>query len=129
MTAAVEAQPSSARRVGDKPRTRGLLGASAVALAAQVAVTDYGTNPAGTNPAEVASFWFAFGCLLLWLIYRKRSRMARGFVVMTSAVGAIGYGLGALGGDAHAAFLSLTFLAEAAPLMTKNIRSHVQARA
>lgn len=123
MTVGAEDQASSAGQVSDMRRTRGLLGASAVALAAQVAETDY-----GTNPGEAAAFWFVLGCLLLWLVYRKRSRVARGFIIVTSLGGALGYGLGALSGDVHAAFLSLMFLAQAAPLMTKNIRSHVQAR-
>lgn len=103
--------------------TRTLLGVSGLALAAQVAATDYG---AGQEPA--AGFWFAVGCLLLWLVYRRRSRVARGFIIVTSLAGAVVYGLNALG-DGRSAFLALAFLAQAAPLMSRHVRQHVQAAA
>jgi hypothetical protein len=68
------------------------------------------------------------GCLLLWLVYRKHSRAARGFVIVTSLLGATLYGLVAVG-EAGSAFLALGFLAQAAPLMTRQVRRHVQAAA
>ena len=68
------------------------------------------------------------GCLLLGLVYYKRSRAARGLIIVTSLVGAVVYGLGAFG-DTRAAFLALAFLAQAAPLMTGQVRRHVQAAA
>jgi hypothetical protein len=105
----------------DDRYARRLVMLSGVALAAQVAATDYGVGRAAT-----AGPWFALGCLLLWLVYRKRSRAARGFVIVTSLVGAVGYGLGALG-DVDSAFLALAFLAQAAPLMSRRVRRHVHA--
>ena len=98
---------------------------SGVALAVQVAETDYGAGPAA---AAAAGFWFVLGCLLLWLVDQRRSRAARGFIIMTSLVGAVVYGLGAFG-DTRSAFLGLAFLAQAAPLMTAQVRRHVQAAA
>lgn len=124
MEATVEAQPLSKSDSGEDERgARRLVVLSGVALAAQVAATDY-----GTDQAAAAGLWFVLGCLLLGLIYRKRSRTARVFVIVTSLVGAVLYGLGALG-DARSAFLALAFLAQAAPLMTKEVRRHVQAGA
>ena len=105
----------------DQRSARRLVVLSGVALAAQVAATDY-----GAGRAEAAGLWFVLGCLLLWLVYRKRSRAARGFVIVTSLVGALGYGLGALG-DRHSAFLALALLAQAAPSMSRQVRRHVQA--
>ncbi len=101
--------------------TRRLVAVSGAALTAQVVATDYGVGHAGA-----AGFWFVLGCLLLWMVYRRRSRAARGFVIVTSLVGVVVYGLGALG-DARSAFLALTFLAQAAPLMSGQVRRHVQA--
>lgn len=96
---------------------------SGVALAVQVAATDY-----GAGPAAAAGFWFVLGCLLLWLVYQRRSRAARGFIIVTSLAGAVVYGLVAFG-DTRSAFLALAFLAQAAPLMTGQVRRHVQAAA
>src|SRR5690606_39648722 len=58
----------------DERGARRLVVLSGVALAAQVAATDY-----GTDQAAAAGLWFVLGCLLLGLIYRKRSRTARVF--------------------------------------------------
>jgi hypothetical protein len=103
--------------------TRTLVVVSGVALAAQVATTDYG---AGQEAA--AGVWFVVGCLLLWLVYSRRSRVARGFIIVTSLAGAVVYGLNALG-DGRSAFLALAFLAQAVPLMSRQVRRHVQAAA
>jgi len=103
------------------PGTRWLLGASGVALAAQVAATDYG---AGREAA--AGLWFVVGCLLLWLVYRRRGRAARGCIIVTSLAGAVIYGVNALG-DGRSAFLALAYLAQAAPLMSRRVRQHVRA--
>lgn len=95
------------------------MGLSGAALAAQVVATDYGTDrPAG------AVFWFLLGCLLLWLVYRHHSRAAWGFVIVTSLMGGVIYSLSALV-DARSAFLAPAFLAQAVPLMSKQVRRHV----
>ena len=122
MGEASEAQPvPMTGSASDERGTRRLVAVSGAALAAQVVATDYGAGHAGA-----AGFWFVLGCLLLWMVYRKRSRAARGFVIVTSLVGVVVYGLGALG-DARSAFLALVFLAQAAPLMAGQVRRHVQA--
>lgn len=105
----------------DERGARRFVCVSGVALAAQVAMTDYGAGHEGA-----AGLWFVLGCLLLWLVYRKRSRTARGFVVVTSFVGTVVYGLSALG-DARSAFLAFAFLGQAAPLMSGEVRRHVDA--
>lgn len=96
---------------------------SGVALAAQVAATDY-----GTGHEAAAGSWFVVGLLLLWLVHRRRSRAARGFVIVTSLAGAVLYGVNALG-NGRSAFLALAFLAQAAPLMSPQVRQHVRAAA
>ena len=124
MGEALEVQPlPMSGSASDERGTLRLVGVSGVGLAAQVATTDYGAGHAGA-----AVFWFVLGCLLLWLVYRKHSRAARGFVIVTSLVGAVVYGLSALG-DARSAFLALAFLAQAGPLMSSRVRRHVQASA
>jgi hypothetical protein len=124
MGGTVEAQAlSKSDSVEDERGARRLVVLSGVALAAQVAATDYG---AGRGAA--AGLWFALGCLMLGLVYSRHSRTARGFVIVTSLVGAVVYGVGALG-DARSAFLAFAFLAQAAPLMSRQVRRHVQAAA
>jgi hypothetical protein len=92
-------------------------------LAAQVATIDY-----GTGDAAAAGLWLILGCLLLWLVYRRHSHAARGFVIVTSLVGAVLYGLSALG-DARSEFLAVLFLAQALPLKSSQVRRHVQTAA
>lgn len=115
-----EQRQSAASAVNGEGATRVLVGVSATALAAQVALTDY-----GTGQQSAAAIWFVIGCVLRWLVYSRRSRAARGFVIVASLVGAILYGLDALN-DTHSAFLAVAFLAQAVPLMTKPVRLHVQ---
>jgi hypothetical protein len=117
----VGAQPlSKSDSVEDERGARSLVVLSGLALAAQVAATDY-----GAGHAAAAGLWFVLGCLLLWLVYRKHSRAARGFIIVPSLGGAVVYGLGAPG-DVRSAFLALAYLAQAAPLMSRQVRRHVQ---
>jgi hypothetical protein len=92
-------------------------------LAVQVLLTDY-----GDGNSTAAGFWFAVGCLLLWVVFRKRSRVARGVIVVTSLAGAIIYGLATLE-NPHAAVLALAYLGQSVPLLMGPVRRHVQTRA
>jgi hypothetical protein len=122
MASVVEGQPQPGRSsVADTRITRRLVGVSGVALAAQVAMTDYG----GAD-AVAAGLWFVIGCVLLWMLYRRRSRVARAVVIVTSLVGAVVYGVGAPG-EARSALLALAYVAQAVPLMSSQVRRHVQA--
>ncbi|NYJ04558.1 hypothetical protein [Petropleomorpha daqingensis] len=108
----------------DRPSgVRALLLLSGAFLAVQALLTDYGDG----NPAA-AVLWFAVGCVLLWVVFRRRSRAARGVVIVTALVGAVVYGLASLD-DPHAVVLALAFLGQAVPLMTGPVRWHVQTRA
>ncbi len=91
-------------------------------LMLQVAATRYSAG--GADPGT-ALLWFAVGALLLWLVDRRRSRVARGLVIVSSLAGAVLYGLGALA-DAHAALLAIAFLGQALPLMARPVRLHVR---
>jgi hypothetical protein len=93
---------------------------SAVALTVQVANTDYGVGHAGA-----AGLWLLLGCLLLWLVYRRRSRAARGFVIVTSLAGTVVYSIIALT-DASSGVLAVLFLSQALPLLSRQVRRHVQ---
>ena len=92
---------------------------SAAFLTVQVILTDYGRD----NPGA-AGLWFAVGWLLLWLVHRKRSRVARGVIVVTALVGAVIYSLGALM-SLHAALLAFAHFGQAVPLLMAPVRQHV----
>lgn len=95
---------------------------SGFCLLVQVAATDYGAK-AHAGPAV---FWLAFGSGLLWLVYR-RSRIARGILVVGALFGAVIYALAAFE-DADAAALALVYVGQAFPLLTRPVRQHVQTR-
>jgi MYXO-CTERM domain-containing protein len=97
---------------------------SGVCLAGQVALTDFGGGSSGPKV-----FWLLVGLLMLWLVVRRRSRLARAFVVVSSLLGGIIYALLLLaypGGPVHAAVLSALFFGQALPLMTRSVRDHVR---
>ncbi len=98
---------------------------SGLFLTGQVALTDYGSGHDGQSV-----FWVVVGVLMLWLVVRRRSRLARSFVVVTSVLGGIIYALvlGSYpGGPLHAAALSALFFGQALPLLTRPVRDHVYA--
>jgi 4-hydroxybenzoate polyprenyltransferase len=101
---------------------RSLVRLSGAFLVVQVLATYYGLGNSGA-----AVLWLVVGCLVLWAVYRKRSRLARGIVVVTSLVGAVIYGLSAVG-DAHAAVLAVAYLGQAVPLLLSPVRRHVRTR-
>ena len=83
------------------------------------ALTDYGPAARGTT-----AFWAVVGLLLLWLVYRHRSRIARGLVIVAALVGAVIYALAALSRP-EAALVMLAYLGQALPLLSPPIRRHV----
>ena len=99
---------------------RPLLLVSAVFLALQVVLTDHGDDRSGA-----AVLWFTVGCLLLWLVDRRRSRVARGVIVVTALVGAIVTGLAVLE-TPQAALLASAHLGHALPLLTGPVPRHVR---
>ena len=88
-------------------------------LAIQVLLTDYGDGRQGA-----AGFRFIVGCLQLSVVHVRRSRAARGVVVVLALAGAVVHGPGAFS-DADAA--ALAHLGQAAPLLTDPVRRHVGA--
>jgi hypothetical protein len=120
MRAIVELQSRTALLQGDSLlNVRNLLLLSAVALVVQVSITDYGPGESGA-----AALWLAIGCLMLWLVYRKHSRVARAMVVVSSMVGAVIYAFGFFG-DVNAAALVLAYVGQAVPLLLNPVRHHV----
>lgn len=116
-----ERPPTSSK---DARQVRRLLVISLVGLVAQVALTDYGSSGAGA-----AVFWLLVGCVLLWMVAARRSRVARGLIVVTALLGAVVYGTVALGADARAALIAVACLGQAAPLLTAAVREHVRSTA
>ena len=104
---------------------RSLILVSGVFLLLQVAVTDYGAD----RNAEV--FWFVSGAVLLWLVYRKHSRVARGVMIVLALTGAVFYATVAVAdGPAaaagrSAALLALSYLGQALPLLTTPVRRYL----
>ena len=88
----------------------------------QVVVTNYGAGHAGP-----AIFWFVVGCLLLLIVYRRRSRVAHGAIVVSALIGAVIYTIAALE-DASATVLAVAYLGQAVPLLMSTIREHVRTR-
>src|SRR4051795_5289959 len=72
---------------GERSTVRWLLLTSGICLLVQTSQTDYGADHQGDG-----TFWFLVGALLLWLVYRGSSRVARGLIVVTSLFGAVAYG-------------------------------------
>lgn len=105
--------------VSPPPQVRWLLGLSAACLVVRVSLTDYGPDDrtAGTP-------WVLLGLTMLWLIYRLRSRVARGVIVVTSLTGAVACALAAFT-SGHAALLAILFAGQALPLLTRPVRNHV----
>lgn len=123
MSAAPDSPPP--RGLPELERTggvRALLLVSAGCLAVQVALTDHGDE----TRAGAGRFWLVLGLLLLWLIWRRRSRVARGVVVVTSLAGAVVLGLDAAG-SSEAALLAVAYLGQAVPLLSSPVRRHVLA--
>jgi hypothetical protein len=107
----------------NRPILHSLLLLSGAFSAVQALLSDY-----GDGNSAAAGFWFAVDCLLLVVVYRKRSRVARGVIIVTALVGAVIYGLASLENE-HAAVLALAYLGQAVPLLTGPVRQHVAPRA
>ena len=118
MTVAIGVQ--GARKATER-NVKALLWMSAASLLIQITNTDYGSAPDGA-----AVSWTIVGLVLLWLVYRHRSRVARGFIVIGALTGAVIYGLGAVA-SAHSSLLALAYLGQAVPLLLGPVRRHVQA--
>ena len=120
-------QPSSGASPRAEPRpralnVRGFLLISLVCLVAQQALTAYPGD--GLGPHVV---WLALGGLLLWLVYRKASNPARVIFMFIAFFGAVVYAT-QIGNDVRALILSLLYVAQALPLMTRPVREHVASR-
>jgi len=107
----------------DAGRVRRLLLLSGIFLLIQVPRTDYGQSAAD----DAAVVWFLVGAGLLWLVYRRRSRVARGLVIIGGLMGAVVYAIAATE-SLHAALLALAFLGQAVPLLSGPVRRHVRPR-
>ncbi len=88
----------------------------------QVASTDYGDGPEEPTGAIV---WLALGVVLLWLVYRRRSRVARAIIIFTSFLGAVIYALASID-EARAGLLAVFYVGQALPLLATPIRRHVE---
>ena len=110
------------RETAGKRSVKQLVLLSGVFLVLQVASTDYGGGPEEPTAAIV---WLALGAVLLWLVYRRRSRVARAIIIVTSFLGAVIYALASID-EAHAGLLAVFYVGQALPLLATPIRRHVQ---
>ncbi|HEX6247039.1 MAG TPA: hypothetical protein VFZ64_04155 [Nocardioidaceae bacterium] len=106
MAAGAPVTDTSTTHSTDASRARLLVLVSAVFLALQVVNTDYGT---GVDARGTAGLWFVVGVGFLWFVYRRRSRLARSILLVTSLGGAVAYSLVALE-NADAVLLAVFFL-------------------
>ena len=113
----------SRERASRFPAAKRLVLLSGAFLVLQVASTDFGGGP---EEPTAAIGWLALGAVLLWLVYRRRSRVARAFIIVTSFVGAAIYALAAID-DARAVLLAVFYVGQALPLLATPIRRHMQA--
>lgn len=101
----------------------GLVAISGIFLVGQVAATDYGSGGAGQG-----AFWLLVGLLMLWLVLKRGSRLARAFVVVTAFLGAAIFAVAALtasGRTTGSALLVALYVGQAVPLLMPPIRAHV----
>ncbi len=110
------ATPGGVRRVRD------LTLLSAAFLVVQLSLTSSGPGYDGAGAG-----WLLVGLVLLWLVYRKRSRVARGLVIISSWVGVVVFVIAALSWpiDWRAVLLVLAYAGQAVPLMLQPVRRHV----
>ena len=100
-------------------RLRVWLWVSGACLVGQVFSTSYGAGSEGQG-----WFWVLVGGAMLWLVAKRRSGLARAFVVVTSLLGAAIF-LAADPTGAHAWTLAALYLGQALPLLTPTVRAHV----
>jgi hypothetical protein len=105
---------------GRRPRLKALLAISLACLLAQQAFTQYPEPGPGPH-----LLWLALGCLLLWLVYRRRSRAARDAFAALATFGAVIYAL--RWGDGISWAISALYLGQALPMFTRQVRDHVTA--
>ena len=119
------AHPAQAENagVGDETmavRRRVLI--SGAFLVLQVATGNYGE---GAGAVAVGGFWLVVGATLLWMIYRRRSRFAWGFVVFFAVAGAALFAVGAPFG-VRFVVIAVAYAGQAWPLITGPVRRHVR---
>ena len=119
-TGADSSADSQAVEQGRRPRLKALLAISLACLVAQQALTQYAD--AGPGPHLL---WLALGCLLLWFVYRRRSRTARVVFAASATLGAVIYAIQV--GDGISWTVSALYLGQAIPMFTRLVRNHVAA--
>lgn len=100
-------------------RVRAWLWVSGACLVGQVFSTNYGAGSEGQG-----WFWVLVGGAMLWLVAKRRSGLARAFIVVTSLFGAAIF-VAADPTGVHAWTLAALYLGQALPLLTPTVRAHV----
>jgi hypothetical protein len=95
---------------------------SAGFLLLQVSLTSYGPDADASGAG-----WLFIGGVLLWFVYRKRSRVARGVVIISSLFGAVVYALAAVADPVQwqDVLLVVAWLGQAVPMLLDPVRRHV----
>ncbi|WP_148076976.1 hypothetical protein [Nocardioides aurantiacus] len=106
---------------------RRLVWVSGAFLVLQVLATSY-RQSAGTASWE--TLWLAIIAVMLWMTYRRQSRVAWAFVVFFAVCGALLYGTGTPThlDDPRYPVAAVAYLGQAWPLLTGTVRRHVRDR-
>ena len=94
---------------------------AAVAMVVQVLLTDYGS--AGTG-ARV--FWLVVWLWLLWMVWQRRSGVARLLVGASAAIGTVIYVVDAAMGDLSSVGVALAYAVQTAALLLPVVHRHVK---
>jgi len=105
----------------DETRAKSLLLLSAVGVLVQHSWTD--TRSPGLGPDPI---WLVVDLVALVLVLRRRSRVARGYLVVMGAFGAVVFGLVAMGGGVYPVVMALACLTQTVPLLREPVRRHVR---
>lgn len=108
-----------ATHADDFGRVRVLLLVSVGCLVARWSVSRYVLD------SDADGFLLLVELLLLWLVYSRRSRVARILFVLPALAGAIVFVLVTLAGYPQAGLVALLLLGEAVPLLLGPVRRHV----
>lgn len=112
-----------ATSVASEAHARPWLFISFASLVVQVTETDYGL----TNAQATAWFWLVVGAGLLAFVYWRRSRLARGLLLVSAFFGAVVYGMTMLETNSNWV-LCAAYLGQALPLLARPVREHVAHR-
>lgn len=117
----VHLMPPRAERPVDTTVVGRLLLLASLCLMLQVGAIDLGS---GGQVTVVKTMWLAAGLTCLWLLHRRRSALARAFILVAALVPALQLGFSATVEDGQV-LIAVACLVQAIVLVTPSVRAHV----